>query len=181
MSRMPTNDNLDSNIDPGAEVDADEANDPMPAELAKLRGERDSLFDRLARAQADYQNSRKRLEAEADQRLQYANANLIKSLLPVLDYLERAMAVDAGKTDAASVIKGLQLVLDQFNKALADQQVELIAPNPGDPFDPNHHEALMQQPSDSVPPGHVTQLLQKGYALRDRTLRPAQVAVARQP
>jgi molecular chaperone GrpE (heat shock protein) len=92
--------------------------------------------------------------------------------------LERAMAVDVEKTDAKAVIAGLKVLIDQLMKILTAQHVEVIAPNPGDPFDPTRHEALMQQDSD-LPPNHVTQLLQKGYALRERTLRPAQVAVSK--
>lgn len=181
---MPNNDNIDRDMDPGAPMEAEDANDPMSQqggisveEFDRLKAERDSLFERLARAQADFQNARKRLETEADQRLQFANSNLIKSLLPVIDNLERALAVDAA-ADPAAVHKGVQVVLDQFNKVLNSQHVEPIAPQAGEPFDPNSHEALMQQPSN-LPPNHVTQLLQKGYRLRDRTLRPAQVAVSK--
>jgi molecular chaperone GrpE len=181
MSRMPTNDDVDRDLDSGAPEEAPPALPAAPSdeEFAKLREERDALFDRLARAQADFQNSRKRLETEADQRLQYANANLIKSLLPAIDNLERAMAVDTDKADAKSIMKGLQVVIDQFMKALSAQHVETIAPEPGTPFDPTRHEALLQQHSDEFDPNAVTQLLQKGYMLRDRTLRPAQVAVAK--
>ena len=172
---------MDPNVDPGAEVAPDEATDEAPQneELARLQAERDGLFERLARAQADFQNSRRRLETEADQRLQYANANLIKSLLPVMDNLERALAVDPESGDVRSIIKGVQVVVDQFNKVLATQHVEPIAPEPGEAFDPNRHEALLHQPSDQYGPNTVTQLLQKGYQLRDRTIRPAQVAVSK--
>jgi molecular chaperone GrpE len=151
---------------------------PTVADYDKMKAERDMLFERLARAQADFQNSRKRLEAEADQRLQYANSQLIKNLLPTIDNLERAMAVDVSKTDAKSIVAGLKVLVDQLMKVLTVQNVEVIAPNPGDPFDPTKHEALLQQDSE-FGPNHVTQLLQKGYALRERTLRPAQVAVSK--
>jgi molecular chaperone GrpE len=172
---MPTDDELEPSAEPIAGTPAE-----VPTEdFEKVREERDALFQRLARAQADFQNSRKRLEAESDQRLQYANANLIKGLLPVIDNLERAMAVDTEKTDAATIIKGLRVLADQLAKVLTSHHVEVIAPNPGEAFDPNHHEALMQEASESVEPNHVTRLLQKGYMLRDRTLRPAQVAVAK--
>src|SRR5205814_3601227 len=87
-------------------------------ELDKVIAERDALFERLARATADYQNSRKRLEADLEQRAQYANSTLIKSLLPVIDNFERALAVDANKADASSILKGLQLVHDQLLTAL---------------------------------------------------------------
>ena len=147
-------------------------------ELQQLRAERDSLFERLARTTADFKNTQKRLEQESDQRMQYANSTLIKSLLPVIDNFERALAVDPAKADAASILKGMQIVHDQWMNVLKQQQVEEIAPQPGTPFDPNQHQAIMQQ--DAVyPVPTVVQLLQKGYALHGRTLRPAQVAVSK--
>ncbi len=148
-------------------------------EVIKLRTERDQLYERLARAQADFANSRRRLEADKEQSLQFANSSLIKSLLPVIDNFERALAVDASKTDPATIQKGLQLVHDQMMTVLAGQNVTVIAPKPGTPFDPNQHQALMQQPSDQYTEPTVTQLLQNGYALHGRTLRPAQVAVSK--
>jgi len=149
------------------------------ADLSKLQQERDALFERLARTQADFKNAQKRLEADAEQRAQYANSALIKSLLPVIDNFERALAVDPGKTDSASILKGLQIVHDQLIKVLRDQKVEEIAPQPGERFDPTRHEALMQQEAPQYAEPSVTQLLQKGYALHGRTLRPAGVAVSR--
>jgi len=147
-------------------------------ELQRLRAERDSLYDRLARATADFKNMQKRQEQETDQRVQYANTSLIKALLPVIDNFERALAVDPSKADAATILKGLQIVHDQLIAALRQQQVEEIAPKPGEPFDPNHHQALMQQEAD-YPTPTVVQLLQKGYTMHDRTLRPAGVAVSK--
>jgi molecular chaperone GrpE len=149
------------------------------ADVSKLQQERDALFERLARTTADFKNAQKRLEADAEQRAQYANSALIKSLIPVIDNFERALAVDPGKVDAASILKGLQIVHDQLIKVLRDQKVEEIAPQPGERFDPTRHEALMQQDAPQYPEPSVTQLLQKGYALHGRTLRPAGVAVSR--
>ena len=107
---MP-NDNIDPNLDPAAQLQTDDGQDPSPPmdvvsleDYDRLKADRDSLFERLARAQADFQNSRKRLEAEADQRLSYANANLVKALLPVIDNLERAVSVDPN-TDPASLLR----------------------------------------------------------------------------
>ena len=175
MTRIPIDDdeqNTGTTDAPPASGGAGPADD-----AALLRAERDQMFERLARATADFQNTRKRLEADSDQRVQYANSSLIKSLLPVIDNFERALAMDPNKVDAASILKGMQIVHDQWMKVLRDQKVEEIAPQPGEPFDPNRHEALMQQPGDYPEPA-VTQLLQKGYALHGRTLRPAQVAVS---
>lgn len=191
MTRIPIDDdNLDApeDFDPGDAAAAQNPDDgaaPRPPgaaageDVGRLRQERDALFDRLARATADFKNAQKRLEADAEQRLQYANGTLIKSLLPVIDNFERALAVDASKADAAAILKGMQIVHDQLIKVLRDQKVEEIAPQPGEPFDPTRHEALMQQDAPQYTEPSVTQLLQKGYALHGRTLRPAGVAVSR--
>jgi len=154
-------------------------NGESTTELSKLQAERDSLYERLARATAEFQNSRKRLEGEFEQRMAYANSALIRSLLPVIDNWERALNVDPEKVDSAAVLKGLQLVHDQMMGVLKQQNVEVIAPQPGTPFDPSKHEALMQQPNDEYTEPTVTQLFQNGYALPGRTLRPAQVAVSK--
>jgi molecular chaperone GrpE len=172
----PFDENLDTEAD---EIYPSDANAAADEQFRKLQQERDSLYERLARATADYQNSRKRLEAEMDQRLQYANSSLIKSLLPVIDNFERALSVDLTKGDAGSILKGLQVVHDQWLTVLKNQNVEVISPQPGTPFDPARHEALMQQASDQYTEPTVTQLLQNGYALHGRTLRPASVAVSK--
>lgn len=149
-------------------------------ELLKLQAERDELFQKLARVQADFQNSRKRLEADMEMRMQYANSGLIKSLLPVIDNFERALAVDAGKTDSATMQKGLQLVHDQWITVLKSQLVQEIAPQQGDAFDPNLHQALMQVDDHRfTDKPTVILLMQKGYSLNDRVLRPAQVSVSK--
>jgi molecular chaperone GrpE len=150
-------------------------------ELQKCRRERDELFDRVARVTADFQNSRRRLEADAEQRLQFANSALIKALIPVIDNFERALAVDPAKVDSASILKGLQLVHDQWLAVLKKEHVEIIAPEPGSPFDPSRHEALMHEPTDQYDEETITRLLTKGYALHGRTLRPASVAVSKGP
>lgn len=154
--------------------------DEQPSnELLKLQAERDDLYERLARATAEFKNSQKRMQSEFDQRLQYANSSLIKSLIPVIDNFERALAQDPTKLDVDSIMKGMQIVHDQWLSVLKREKVEEIAPKEGDAFDPTQHEALMQQPSDKYEEPTVTQLLQKGYSLHGRTLRPAQVAVSK--
>jgi molecular chaperone GrpE len=189
MTRIPID---DENDDRAAQTPPDEdgaAEDESRAagtaatggDVQKLQAERDDLFQRLARATADFKNTQKRIQGEADQRVQYANQSLIKSLLPVIDNFERALAQDANKVDAATILKGMQIVHDQWLNVLKQQQVDEIAPKPGEPFDPSHHEALMQQdaPQYAGKGQTVVQLLQKGYSLGDRVLRPAQVAVSR--
>jgi len=151
----------------------------LEADLKKLQEERDTLFEQVARVQADFRNAQKRIESEKAQAIQYANARLIQALIPVVDNFERALEVDPAKTDPASLLKGMQLVYDQLMQLLRQQHIEVIAPQPGTPFDPNLHQAVMQQPDDRYAQPTVTQLLQKGYVVHGRTLRPAAVAVSK--
>jgi molecular chaperone GrpE len=153
--------------------------DVLESDLRKLQSERNSLFEQLARVQADFRNAQKRLEADKQLSIQFANSKLITSLLPVIDNFERALAADPAKSDVGTLLKGLQITYDQLMTQLRQQQIEPIAPEPGTPFDPNQHQAILQQPTDKYDQPTVTQLLQKGYALHGRVLRPAQVAVSK--
>jgi molecular chaperone GrpE len=194
MARIPIEDDADNEIQtdeaqaaqmPDAPADEDvQPNVAPPAaasDMQRLQSERDDLYQRLVRATADFKNTQKRLQSEADQRVQYANQSLIKSLLPVIDNFERALAQDVGKVDAATILKGMQIVHDQWLSVLKQQQVNEIAPKPGDVFEPTQHEALIQQeaPQYAGQGQRVVQTLQKGYSLGDRVLRPAQVAVSK--
>ena len=190
MTRIPIEDENDTGGQGPVDMDAGEA-DPVERhpgggaaagdDAQKLRAERDDLYEKFARAVADAKNTQKRIQAEADQRVQYANQSLIKTLLPVIDNFERALAVDPEKVDAKSILKGMQIVHDQWLSVLKGQHVEEVNPAPGTPFDPTKHEALMQQdaPQYAGKGPIVTNTLQKGYALHGRTLRPAQVAVSK--
>ena len=175
MSKTPFDDGQHGDHDLGAEDAAGTADAVSPDEHQRVKDERDKLMY----AVAESQNMRKRLESEKEQAVQYANQSLIKTLIPIIDNFERALAVDPAKTDSAAILKGLQIVHDQLIKVLRDQKVEEIAPQAGERFDPTRHEALMQQEAPQYNEPTVTQLLQKGYALHDRTLRPAGVAVSR--
>ena len=180
MGRIPIDDDVNNPEEENMQQASHDDQDAVVGddETAALRAERDSLYERLARATAEFQNIRKRNEQEREQQIQYGNSSLIKSLLPVIDNFERALNVDPSKADTATLLKGMQIVHDQWLSVLKQQDVEEIAPVPGTPFDPNQHQALMQQDSQYEVPT-VVQLLQKGYALHGRTLRPAQVAVSR--
>jgi molecular chaperone GrpE len=176
MSQTPFDDKPENEDDQPNRNEAGDGDTAVTAdEHQRLRDERDKLMY----AVAESQNMRKRLEAEKEQAVQYANQALIRTLIPIIDNFERALAVDPAKTDAATVLKGLQLVHDQLMKELEKQNVEIIDPKPGNPFDPTRHEALMERPDPNLKPGTVAQALTRGYALRGRTLRPASVMIVK--
>lgn len=150
----------------------------LRAEIESLKIEKNAIFEKLARVQADFTNSRKRLESDFEQRFAFANQTLIESLLPILDNFDRALAQDPAKVDASTILTGMGLVNEQLKGALGKYQVEEIAPKPGDDFDHTAHQAIMQQESE-LPEGKVTLLLQKGYAMKGRVMRAAQVAVSK--
>jgi molecular chaperone GrpE len=146
-------------------------------ELQKLKAEVDSLRDRLARAQAEFDNARKRAAREQQEYREYAVADAIKSLLPAMDSLERALQV---KSDAAELRNGVELIHKQLLAALAKLSVNPIA-SKGQPFDPRYHEAIEMVETTEAPDHQVIEELQRGYRFKDRLLRPAMVKVAKNP
>jgi molecular chaperone GrpE len=147
------------------------------SELQKLKAERDSLLDRLARAQAEFENARRRASREQQEYRDYAVADAIKSLLPAMDSLERALEV---KSDAAELRSGVELIYKQLLAALAKLAVNPIVAK-GESFDPRFHEAIEMVETSDVPDHQVIEELQRGYKFKDRLLRPAMVKVAKNP
>ena len=136
------------------------------------------LKDRLLRAQAEWDNSRKRIQREKEDSVRFAGEALLEKLLPVLDNFEMGMQAAKTATDPKAIAQGLEMVLAQFHQVLRDAGVESIDAV-GHPFDPHRHEALGQHESDEHPEGHVVTQLRKGYKLKDRLLRAASVFVAK--
>jgi molecular chaperone GrpE len=161
------------------EFEPTEVNDVgSSGEVENLKAEKNALYEKLARTQADFQNARKRLEADLETRVQYQLSKLIESQLPLIDNLERATNVEPAQADAATILKGVQLVHDQWLDLLKRFGVETINPKPGDPFDPNFHQAVMQEPSDQ-PPGTISRAAQTGYTLNGKLVRSALVVVSK--
>ena len=149
----------------------------LESELQKVKAERDSLLDRLARSQAEFDNARKRAAREQQEFREYAVADAIKSLLPAMDSLERALQV---KSDAAELRSGVELIYKQLLAALGKLSVHPIA-SKGEPFDPRYHEAIEMVETTDAPDHQVIEELQRGYKFKDRLLRPAMVKVAKNP
>ena len=135
------------------------------------------LQDQYLRTHADFENVKKRLEKEKAQALEYANQNILKDLLPVIDTLEKALESANALPSGDKIAEGLNLVLGNFNKVLSKHGVEVI--NTEDGFDPNLHDAIMQVKDDEKEDGAIKQVLQKGYKYKERTLRPAMVSIVK--
>jgi len=157
-----------SETDPAAVVMGD---------LETLRQERDQFLGLLKRTQADFENYQKRSQREREQDRRYWYGPLGLDLLPVIDNLERALAAAKQANETGPLVQGVNMVLAQFLDLLKRHGITPIEAR-GQPFDPHLHEAVMQQPSEEVPPDTVTQVLERGFMLHDRVLRPAKVAVS---
>jgi len=153
---------------------------PEPSEEDKLRAQVAELKDKLLRGQAEWDNSRKRIERTKDEAVRYAGEALLEKLLPVLDNFEMGMQAAKSATDAKAISQGFEMVLAQFQQVLREAGIEPVEAV-GQPFDPHRHEALGHQDSAEHPEGHVISQTRKGYKLKDRLLRPASVFVARAP
>jgi len=179
-----TNLDLEHELPPAEEgEETAQASDPAAvadrgaiSEADKLRAERDALLDRLARLQAEFDNARKRAAREQQEFREYAAADVIKNILPVLDSFERALKAPAG--DADDLRSGLELIYRQFQDALQKMGVRPIE-SVGKPFDPRVHEAIEMVDTNEAEDHHVLDELQRGYSYKGRLLRPAMVRVAR--
>ena len=154
---------------------ADNEQSPLAAELEAVQAELAKLREDTLRDRADLENQRKRLERERDMARKFANERLLSDLLPVIDSLEAGL-VAAG--DVTALRQGIELTLRQLLKVTADNGLVVVDPA-GQPFNPEHHQAMSTVDSAEHPPGHVVQVYQKGWLLNDRLLRPALVVVAK--
>ncbi len=160
------------------DIDDSHPGDGQVDELTAVKRERDELRERNLRLTAEMRNQMTRLQREKEETLRYAEAAFAKELLGVLDNLDRAVDATASATDPQAVAAGVRIVHEQFLKVLADHRIEPIAAE-GRPFNPDVHEAVLQQPSADVEPGTVLQQLARGYQMHGRVLRPAKVIVSR--
>ncbi len=146
-------------------------------EMQKLKAERDTLLDRLARLQAEFENARKRAAKEQQEFREFATADVIKAILPVLDSFDRALQAGADKSHLRS---GVELIHKQLHDALQKVGLRVVAAK-GEQFDPHVHEAIEMVDTTEADDHEVLEELQRGYKLKERLLRPAMVRVARNP
>jgi molecular chaperone GrpE len=146
------------------------------ATVDRLEKELAEASDRALRIQAELENYRKRMRRELEDERRYAIVPLAKDLLTVVDNLERAIDAAQQAEGGQGLLEGVQMVSSQLEGVLAQHHCQRIAAV-GEPFDPNQHQAIAQEPSD-LPAGTVTRAVQSGYKLYDRVIRPAQVFVS---
>ena len=160
-----------------AEIDAE------AAEIDALRAERDELKDKFMRALADAENARKRADKQRREGEQYGGSKLARDMLPVYDNMKRALeAVSEDQRDASSaLLEGIELTMRELLNVFKKHGIELVAPQVGDRFDPQFHQAMFEAPVPGTKAGDIIQVAAEGFMLHDRLLRPAQVGVSSMP
>ncbi|MHB1043785.1 MAG: nucleotide exchange factor GrpE [Eubacteriales bacterium] len=146
------------------------------AELVAEKARADDYHNRLARLQADFENYKRRTRQERDDFFKYTAEQLIKALLPVLDNFERAL--DSCGESVDDFKYGVEMILRQFQEVLAAEGLTPIAAE-GEQFDPNKHEAVLHEESESHPDNIVMEEFRRGYCLKDKVIRPAMVKIAK--
>ncbi|MFC3527513.1 nucleotide exchange factor GrpE [Paracoccus mangrovi] len=166
----------DAFIDPLAE-------DVPSPEVEALVAERDDYRDRFMRALADAENARKRADKERRDAEQYGGSRLARDLLPVYDALSRAVATvtDEQRAATSALIEGVELTLRELKNVFAKHGITVITPAIGEKFDPQLHEAMFEAPVPGTIAGNIIQVMDNGFMLHDRLLRPAKVGVSSTP
>jgi molecular chaperone GrpE len=147
---------------------------------AAIEQERDEFRSLLQRTRADFENYQKRTQRDAAQERRYWHSTLALDLLPILDNFERAVAAAKQAGETGPLVQGVAMVQAQVLDVLKRHGITRIEAQ-GQPFDPNLHQAVMQQPSAEQPPNTVLQVLEQGFMIHDRVLRPARVVVSVAP
>ncbi|HHT9120898.1 MAG TPA: nucleotide exchange factor GrpE [Candidatus Hypogeohydataceae bacterium YC41] len=171
---------------PEAELPAEKKVELTEKELAELRKkaeERDEYMDLLLRTRADFSNYQKRMKREMEMMGRYATQELVKALIPALDHLSRAIksAEATNSENLKKFLDGLQLIQNEFLKAMETAGVKKIEAATGQPFNPELHEAFLEEENAELPHHTVLEPLEPGFVLHDRVLKPAIVKVSRRP
>ncbi|WP_337989349.1 nucleotide exchange factor GrpE [Lysinibacillus sp. JNUCC 51] len=146
------------------------------AKLAELQAKLDDEESRHLRLRADFDNMRRRNQLDREAAEKFRSQSLLSDLLPVIDNFERALQVEASSEETASIVKGIEMVYRSLIEATEKEGLQVIKAE-GEQFDPNVHQAVMQEQDSEKETGVVLRELQKGYMLKDRVLRPTMVSV----
>ncbi len=174
----------DASLDVQDETEAQQ--DPisaLEAEIDTLVGQRDEMRDRMIRALADAENSRKRAEKDRRDAQLYGGSKIARDMLPVYDNLTRALGAVTEDTRAAApgLVEGVELTLRELTNILSKHGVQRISPEVGEMFDPHSHQAMFEAPVPDFKAGQIIQVMAEGFMLHDQLLRPAHVGVSSTP
>ena len=152
-------------------------------DVEALKAERDDFKDKFMRALADAENSRKRSERDRREAENYGGSKLARDMLPVYDNMKRAMENidDQLREQAGGLVEGLELTMRELLNIFSKHGIRILAPEVGEKFDPEVHEAMFEAPLPGTTAGNIIQVMNEGFMLHDRLLRPAQVGVSSNP
>ncbi|WP_434289744.1 nucleotide exchange factor GrpE [Celeribacter sp. SCSIO 80788] len=179
---------IETEIDEIIDITSEEAlegpnDDDFMAELDALRAERDEFKDRFMRAVADAENSRKRADRDRREAENYGGSKLARDMLPVFDNMKRAVdtITEEQRAEQAALIEGIELTMRELLNVFGKHGIQIISPEVGEKFDPNQHEAMFEAPVPGTKAGDIIQVMNVGFMIHDRLLRPAQVGVSSTP
>jgi molecular chaperone GrpE len=150
----------------------------LEAQLAQTKAELEKFRELAFRSSADLDNYRKRMSKEREEAIKFANSGFLERLIPVLDNFEFGLQAALSASSPVPILEGMKMVQKQFQDFLSSAGIEMIDAT-GQRFDPQLHEAISQEESDQVPDGIVIRQVRRGYKLRDRLIRPANVVVSK--
>ncbi len=169
--------NLEQEVEENQESEVIEPEMNEESELESLQKQVDELENKYLRTQAEYDNFRRRTREERSADAKYRSQKLAEELLPAIDNFERALAVQSDHEEVNSLLTGMEMVYRQLKDALAKEGIEEVGAQ-GEEFNPHLHQAVMQVESDEYDSDVIVEVLQKGYKLNERVLRPAMVKVS---
>jgi len=177
---VDTIENVESDVEivdaDDVQVEETEVVDESAAQIAELQAKLDETENKMLRAQADFDNFRRRSRLDQEAAQKYRAQSLVSEILPALDNFERALQIEASNDQTKSLLQGMNMVYNQLVQALQNEGVETIK-SVGEQFDPHLHQAVMQVEDENYDSNTVIEELQKGYRLKDRVIRPAMVKV----
>ncbi len=170
--------NIDQDLNAANEEPKEDAETSDKAIIVTLETELKNAKEQYLRSLADLENYRKRAAREREDYLKFANLNLVKKIIPIVDDLERALLLSQEKENFEAFYKGVEMILKGFTEAIKSEGVETISAEKGKAFDPEYHEALMIESCDDYDNNVVIETLQKGYLINGRIIRPCLVKVS---
>ncbi|MBA8761806.1 nucleotide exchange factor GrpE [Staphylococcus coagulans] len=176
LSSEPVEDVQTENESSSENSEETETVDPRDEEIASLKSKLDEKEEQYLRLYAEFENYKRRIQNEAQIQKKYQAQSVLTDVLPALDNFERALKIEGDDESFNSLKKGVEMVYDSLTKALEDNGLERIKTE-GEQFDPNYHQAVIQDDHPDYESGQITEELQPGYKLNDRVLRASMVKV----